>query len=248
MSFTPTGSLHSHILDYLGGLKLPDGKRDIELDWSQDGPLSQVKNHWIPDHSFCPCECLVNDDRFGLEIQHHDGLYGTKNGAAGIAFGNALSNQADFYNNMQALVAPNLPPPVRAMIITKVGTFNLPRILQLWGSAQEGLARAICDAWENGWFPANADKTHVIVTGIFIHPYAGLVPPAEGGKFDKKNFLDGENMEQSMHAINGLTYLAGIGMLSDALTGGLTSDERVTRAKTTRHLFRGFKAAPVVTA
>lgn len=234
----PSASVHAGVLDYLATFKLPKDRGEIVLDWS--GALSKVKEGRLTDHGFCPCECLVADEAFGLEIQHHDGLLGSKNGAVGTAFANAVVTQGDGYNNMQALLAPNLPPPVRTMIITKVGTFNLPRVLQLWGAAQEGLARAVTDAWDNGWFPTGYDRSHVIVTGIFIHPFAGL-EPQEGGKFDKKKFLKDEAMEDSMHAVYGLTYLGGIGMLSDALTGGLSAEERVTRAKTTTHPFRGFK-------
>ncbi len=240
---TPTPSAHSAVLDYLGGFKLPEHRNELVLDWGANSPLTAVKAALLEKHDFCPCECLVAAENFDMEIQHHDGLLGLASGPVGMSFANALSNQGDGYNNMQALIAPNLPAPVRAMIITKVGTFNLPRVLQLWGAAQEGLARAIVDAWDNGWFPKGYDRSHVIVTGIFIHPFAGLVVPGSGEKFDKKKFLDGDAMANSMHAIYGLTYLASIGMLSDALTGGLTSEERSARAKTTKHPFRGFKQA-----
>lgn len=242
MSNLIQASAHAGVLDYLGGIKLPEDRGPIALDWSDTGSLGLVKKNLLGDHNFCPCEALANDDRFGMEVQHHDGLLGLWNGPAGNAFGSGLANQGNGYNNMQALIGPNLPPPVRAMIITKVGTFNLPRVLQLWGAAQEGLARAIVDAWENGWFPSGYHRSHVLVTGIFIHPFAGLVPLGKDEKWDHKKFLDGEKMADSMFAIFSLTYLAGIGMLSDALTGGLTPEERVDRAKTTTHLFRGFKA------
>ncbi len=240
MADSSAASVHSQVLKYLGGFKLPEAGEEVVVDWN-DSPLALVKDKLLPRHDFCPCECLASHEGLDLEIQHHDGLLGHKNGTVGAAFANALVNQSDGYNNMQALVAPNLPPPVRTMIITKVGTTSLSRVLQLWGAAQEGLARAVVDAWDNGWFPKGYNDSHVIVTGIFIHPFAGLETPGKDGKYDKKKFLTTDAMERSMHGIYGLTYLAGLGMLSDALTGGLTVEERVAQAKTTTHPYRGFK-------
>lgn len=225
-------SAHAGVLEYLGTVKVPDDFSDVQLDWGANSALAKVKTSLLPEHDFCPCECLVADDRFGLEIQHHDGIFGIARGPAGMSFANAQSNQGHGYNNMQALVSPNLPPPIRTMIVTKVKTDNMARIVQMWGAAQEALAKAVVSAWENGWFKDDYARTHVLVTGIFIHPAAGI----DG---DKK-VLTGEAMEKSMHAISTLTYLAAIGMLSDAVTGGLTPAERVERAKTTKHPFRGF--------
>lgn len=248
-------SVHSKLLDYLGKLVLPQERKLLELDWSADSALGQVKKAILDRHYACPCECLVGSDRHGMEIQHHDGGIGEIGGPVGMSFFNALANQGDAYNNMQALLAPNLPPPVRTMIITKVKTNSFPRVLQLWGAAQEGLARAVAEAWENGWFPKGYNRSHVIVTGIFVHPLAGLKTPpkAEEGEkqegYNHKAFLEGADMEESMFAILNLVRLAGLGMIADAMTGGLTPEEIIIRSKTARHPYRGYtEAGTVVTA
>ncbi|OGJ61896.1 hypothetical protein A3C37_03695 [Candidatus Peribacteria bacterium RIFCSPHIGHO2_02_FULL_53_20] len=231
----------SRLLEVLGTLTVPENFGQPKLDWN--GPFKMDPSWRVADFTLCPCECLVADGKFGYEIQHHDGLVGDKNGPVGHAFANALCRQADGLNNMQGLVTANLAPPVRLALVTKVITKSLNRVVQLWGDAQSGAAQAVCDCWENKWFPADADKKLVITCGVFIHPFAGLVDPGSGGKFDPKNFLDGEAMAKSKHAIYCLTYYGMVGMLFDALTGGLTPDERIERAKTARHPFLGFKFA-----
>lgn len=229
------------VLEELGKFRVPKDFGPPQLDWN--GAFKIEDSSRVSDTTLCPCECLVGDDDFGCEIQHHDGFFGRKDGPAGHAFANALCRQADGYNNMQGLVAPNLAPPVRTVLITKVETNNMVRICQFWGAAQAGAAKAVCDCWENGYFPKEADKTHVIGTGIFIFPYAGLQAPGESGKWDKKKFLEGPALQKSMHAIYCLVYATMVGMLFDAVTGGLTTEERIERAKTARHPFLGFKFA-----
>ncbi len=236
-------SLMAQILDYIGAYKLDAQSRpELVVDWS--GPLGKVKDHRADDFYMNPCECLVGNDGLGFEIQHHDGLYGMKEGPVGFAFSDAMTKQAHGYNNMQSVVAPNLAPPVRTAMITKVKTDSLQRAVQMWGAAQEGIARAVCDAYENKWFPDEAAKKHVLVVGVFIHPFAGLAPQGEAANptFDPKKFLSGEALEVSMYGIYGLNYLCTLGLLADALTGGLTPDERIARAKAARHPFRGFSA------
>ena len=232
------------VLEYLQGLTLPPDMGEVTIDW--DGPLGQVKDHLLPEHFLCPCECLFGT---GNEVQHHDGLLGEKRGPVGESFANAIARQADAYNNMQALM-PNLAPPIRTAIITKVGTTSMSRVLQLWGAAQEGVAVAVTEAYEHGWFPNGYHDTHVIVVAVFVHPFAGLVAPTEeGGKWNPKNFLKDEEMERSMHGIGQSARVTTLGMLADGLTGGLTPQERIERYKTTRHPFRGYeqkKPAPAV--
>lgn len=228
-------SVHSQVLKYLGGIKVPSDRGKLEIDWTQ-GALSLVGGAYQEPVNFSPGECLVADEKFGLEIQHKDGMYGHKNGYAGLAYASALANQSDAYNNMQAVVAPNLTPPVKTMIITKVKTHKMYRVLQMWGAAQSGMARAVTDAWAHGWFPKEAAKNHVLVGAIFIHPAAGLKiekgqPPA---------VLLEEEMKNSMHALETLVYLSTLGLLSDCLTGGLTPEEIVERTATTFHPFRGY--------
>jgi 5,6,7,8-tetrahydromethanopterin hydro-lyase len=229
-------------LDVLGGITLSKDRPEIAVDWS--GPLGQVKNHRASDFFMNPCECLVGNEHLGFEVQHHDGLYGEKTGPVGFAFADAMTKQGHGFNNMQAVVAPNLAPPIRTVMITKVKTDSLQRAVQLWGAAQEGIARAVCDAYEHEWFPAGAETKHVLVVGVFIHPFAGLAPQ-EDGKFDPKKFLTDDALEGSMYGIYGLNYLCTLGLLADALTGGLTPAERVERAKTAKHPFRGFNEVKV---
>lgn len=239
----PPASSMALVLDYLASQKLPDNRAEISVDFNHPSMKSVIKAmEVLVPHYCCPCECLVADARFDMEIQHHDGLFGQMIGPAGTAYATGLAHQADGYNNMGALVAPNLPPPIRTLLLTKVKTLTLPRVLQLWGAAQEGVGRAMTDMWEFGWFPKGYHRTHVLVVGVFVHPFAGL-KMVKDQKIDYKAFLEGLDMEKSMHAIYGLNYLATIGLVADALTGGLTPEERVERAKKTRHPFRGFDAS-----
>jgi formaldehyde-activating enzyme len=168
-----------------------------------------------------------------MEVEHHDGLFGEFDGPVGNSFGTALANQAHGLNNMQALVAPNLAPPIRTMMVTKVRTDNMLRVVQFWGAAQQAVGNAVTDCYEHHFFPKGIELTHGYVQGVFVHPFAGL---GEGNKP-----LEGKALAAHMHALYCLCYIATVGTLFDAITGGLTPDERIERAKKTNHPFVGFK-------
>ena len=230
------------VLDALNAFKVPDNFGYPELDWKGAFrmPLPKQTLNQM-DFVLRPSECLVTDGEDGncVEIQHHDGLIGDRSGPVGNAYANAIMDQIDFMNRMQAVYAPNLSPPVRTCIATKVKTHNLTRILQLWGTAQEAFAAAVSDCYEHGYFPDNAEHKLVITGGVFIHPGVGLTT----GENPQK--LSDEELAKSNHRLWCLCYATTVGMLFDGITGGLTPEERIARRKdpAVKHPYRGFEFA-----
>ena len=228
----------AQVLDAVQDYQIPPNFGRPELDWNGVFKMPHSKNMLNQfDFTMRPCEGLVDVKGGSLEVQHHDGLVGKKDGPVGIAFANALCTQRDYLNNMQAVSTPNLAPPVRTCIVTKVKTQKLYRVLQLWGTAQQAFADAVCDCYEHEYFPDKAEEDLVITGGVFIHPAAGLT----GG--DQPQQLGKEEKEKHLHQLYCLCYVTTVVMLFDGITGGLTPSERLARRKGAAHPYLGFTFA-----
>ncbi len=223
------------VLKWAAEFKVPQKFGRVQIPWDDMFAVSKELRLDEEILSFKPCEALVADDAFGSEVQHHDGLLGTfDNNGFLSAWGTGHVVQSHGYNTMQALVAPNLAPPIRTQIVTKVKTTDMTRICQLWGALQHAVGKAVTDCYEHKFFPDGAEDLYGLIVGVFVFPGAGT---KEGKP------LEGEAMEKHMHALYCLGYAATVVMLYDAVTGGLSAQERVERAKTTNHPFMGFKWA-----
>ena len=111
-------------------------------------------------------EALVGE---GNEIAHIDLLIGSKDGPVGIAFANALANQSAGHSNLLAVIAPNLICKPATVMITKVTIKGAKQAVQMFGPAQEAVARAVADSTAEGIIPQHLAENFVIVCGVFIH-------------------------------------------------------------------------------
>jgi 5,6,7,8-tetrahydromethanopterin hydro-lyase len=100
----------------------------------------------------------------GNEIAHIDLLIGDKTGPVGVAFANALATQSHGHSNLLAVITPNL--------ICKPATVTIKgakQAVQMFGPAQEAVARAVVDSVAEGVIPKSKADDYVIVCGVFIH-------------------------------------------------------------------------------
>ncbi len=111
-------------------------------------------------------EALVGD---GNEIAHIDLLIGDKDGPVGHAFATALVNQSSGHSNLLAVITPNLICKPATVMITKVTIKGAKQAVQMFGPAQEAVARAVADSVEAGIIPKDKADEYVIVAGVFIH-------------------------------------------------------------------------------
>ena len=112
-------------------------------------------------------EALVGGDT--VEVAHIDLLIGSKDGPVGVAFANALANQSAGHSNLLAVIAPNLICKPATVMITKVTIKGAKQAVQMFGPAQEAVARAVADSTAAGIIPQHLAENFVIVCGVFIH-------------------------------------------------------------------------------
>jgi 5,6,7,8-tetrahydromethanopterin hydro-lyase len=114
-------------------------------------------------------EALVGD---GNEVAHIDLMIGSKDGAVGSAFANALARQSEGHTNLLAVIAPNLICKPATVLVTKVTIKGSKQVLQMFGPAQAAVARAVADSVAANVIPPGVVDDLVIVCGVFIHPAA----------------------------------------------------------------------------
>ncbi len=159
-------------------------------------------------------EALAGD---GNEIAHIDLLIGSKDGPVGAAFANALARQSEGHSNLLAVLTPNLAVKPATVMVTKVTIKGMKQAVQMFGPAQEAVAKAVADSVEEGVIPADQAEDLVIVCGVFIHPEAE----------DNKNIHD-FNYEATKMAI------------ANAMHGKPSADEMLAGKSDASHPFRGF--------
>ncbi|MFN7811815.1 MAG: formaldehyde-activating enzyme, partial [Planctomycetia bacterium] len=114
-------------------------------------------------------EALAGD---GNEIAHIDLLIGSKDGPVGVAFANALARQSEGHSNLLAVLTPNLAVKPATVMITKVTINGAKQAVQMFGPAQDAVAKAVDDSVASGVIPKAEAENLVIVCGVFIHPAA----------------------------------------------------------------------------
>jgi 5,6,7,8-tetrahydromethanopterin hydro-lyase len=158
-------------------------------------------------------ESLVGD---GNEVAHIDLIIGSKNGPAGQAFVNALSNNKEGHTTLLAVVAPNLPAKPDTLLFNKVTLKGAKQAVQMFGPAQAAVARAVVDSVSAGVIPKNKADDYCILVGVFIHWEA-----ADDKKIYKFNY---QAVKESIER---------------ALKGKPTVDEVLSGSKTATHPFAG---------
>ena len=159
-------------------------------------------------------EALAGD---GNEVAHIDLLIGSKDGPVGVAFANALARQSQGHTNQLAVIAPNLAVKPSTVMVTKVTIDGMRQVAQIFGPAQEAVARAVADSVEEGIIPKDQAEDLVIVCGVFIHPAAE----------DNKKIYD-YNYEATKESI------------ANAMGGKPSADDMIAGKADAAHPFRGF--------
>ena len=111
-------------------------------------------------------ESLVGD---GNEVAHIDLIIGSKSGAAGAAFCNALANNKDGFTTLLAVVAPNLPAKPDTLLFNKVTIKGAKQAVQMFGPAQAAVSRAVVDSLQSGVIPKDKADDYCVLVGVFIH-------------------------------------------------------------------------------
>jgi len=159
-------------------------------------------------------EALVGD---GNEIAHIDLLIGSKDGPVGVAFANALARQSEGHSNLLAVLTPNLAVKPSTVMITKVTIKGVKQAVQMFGPAQEAVAKAVADSVEAGVIPQDQAENLCIVCGVFIHWDAE----------DDKKIYD-------------YNYQATKDSIASAMSGKPSVDEMLSGKESAAHPFRGF--------
>ncbi|MCD6444775.1 bifunctional 5,6,7,8-tetrahydromethanopterin hydro-lyase/3-hexulose-6-phosphate synthase [Candidatus Bathyarchaeota archaeon] len=121
------------------------------------------------EEGFYVGEALVGS---GYEVAHIDLVIGSKRGAAGIAFVNALSQLSAGHTPMLAVIRPNLPTKPNTVIVPKVTVKTMEDADKIFGPAQAAVAKAVADAVEEGLIPRDKCEDWVVIASVFIHPKA----------------------------------------------------------------------------
>lgn len=108
----------------------------------------------------------------GNEIAHVDLIIGDKEGPAGIAFGNGLSQLSLGHTPILSVIRPNLMTKPATLIVPKVTVGDLIDAEKIFGPAQAAVGRAVADAVEEGLIQKDQAEDMVIVVSVFIHPEA----------------------------------------------------------------------------
>ena len=159
-------------------------------------------------------EALVGE---GNEVAHIDLMIGSKEGAAGIAFANALARQSEGHSNLLAVLEPNLAVKPATVMVTKVTIKGAKQAVQMFGPAQAAVAQAVADSVAAGVIPKDKCEEYVITCGVFIHWQA-----EDNAKIYKYNYE--------------ATKMA----LASAMKGKPTVDEMLARKDSANHPFKGF--------
>ena len=108
----------------------------------------------------------------GNEVAHVDLVIGDKNGPAGTAFVNNLTQLSIGHTPLLSVIRPNLLTKPATLIIPKVTVKDLCDAEKIFGPAQTAVSRAVADAVAEGVIPEEKAEDLVILASVFIHPEA----------------------------------------------------------------------------
>lgn len=114
-------------------------------------------------------EALVGD---GNELAHVDLIIGDKEGAAGTAFANGMTQLSIGHTPLLSVIRPNLMAKPATLIVPKVTVGDLADASKIFGPAQTAVGRAVADTIEEGLIPKDIVEDIVVMVSVFIHPAA----------------------------------------------------------------------------
>lgn len=114
-------------------------------------------------------EALVGD---GNELAHVDLIIGDKEGVAGTAFANGMTQLSMGHTPLLSVIRPNLMTKPATLIVPKVTVGDLDDASKIFGPAQTAVGRAVADAVEEGLIPKDIAEKIVVMVSVFIHPAA----------------------------------------------------------------------------
>lgn len=114
-------------------------------------------------------EALVGEEP---ELAHIDLIIGDKEGPAGQAFLNGLTELSQGHTPLLSVIRPNLPTKPATLLVPKVTVKDLDDASKIFGPAQEAVARAVADSVEEGILPKDRLEEMVLIVSVFIHPGA----------------------------------------------------------------------------
>jgi len=114
-------------------------------------------------------EALIGD---GNELAHVDLIIGDKNGPAGTAFTNGMTQLSIGHTPLLSVIRPNLMTKPATLIIPKVTIGDLDDASKIFGPAQTAVGRAVADAVEEGIIKKEDSEDLVLLVSVFIHPEA----------------------------------------------------------------------------
>ena len=114
-------------------------------------------------------EALIGD---GNELAHVDLIIGDKNGPAGTAFANGMTQLSIGHTPLLSVIRPNLMTKPATLIIPKVTIGDLDDASKIFGPAQTAVGRAVADAVEEGIIKKEDSEDLVLLVSVFIHPEA----------------------------------------------------------------------------
>jgi len=114
-------------------------------------------------------EALVGEEP---EVAHIDLVIGDKEGPAGEAFLNGLTELSKGHTPLLSVIRPNLPTKPATLLVPKVTVEDLDDANKIFGPAQEAVSRAVADSVEEGVLPKDRLEEMVLIVSVFIHPGA----------------------------------------------------------------------------
>ncbi|GAB4307410.1 MAG: bifunctional 5,6,7,8-tetrahydromethanopterin hydro-lyase/3-hexulose-6-phosphate synthase [Methanobacteriaceae archaeon] len=114
-------------------------------------------------------EALIGN---GNEIAHVDLIIGSKDGPAGVAFANNLTQLSIGHTPLLSVIRPNLLTKPTTLIVPKVTVRDLKDADKIFGPAQTAVGRAVADAVSEGIISKDQIENLVIIASVFIHPEA----------------------------------------------------------------------------
>lgn len=108
----------------------------------------------------------------GNEVAHIDLIIGDRDGPAGAAFLQGLTNLSVGHTPLLAVIRPNLLTKPATLIVPKVTLKDLSDSSKIFGPAQTAVARAVADCVQEGIIPKEKADEWVVIASVFIHPKA----------------------------------------------------------------------------
>lgn len=114
-------------------------------------------------------EALVGEEP---NLAHVDLVIGNKDGPAGQAFLNGITQPSAGHTPLLSVIRPDLPVKPSTLLVPKVTIQEMEDADKAFGPVQEGVSRAVADSVEEGIIPEDEAEDLVIIASVFIHPEA----------------------------------------------------------------------------